>query len=116
MEPSIEFGCKFIGKNHRKIYVLFDELTKHKHYLIMIASIIVGGINTICYNEQLYNQDEYYNINLSKENLYFKKGEYLANFYIGSMVIYLHNSNNKIDTINNFSLKRQIMVGNKLHF
>ena len=117
MEPSIEFGCKFIGNNHRKIYVLLDKKTNKKSYLIMIASIIVGGIHTIFYNEEkeLINESEYYNIDLSSKHIMMNKGDFLSNFYIGSMVLYLYNIN---DRLNNkckmFSLKDEIKIGNNI--
>ena len=117
MEPSMEFGCKFIGKNHRKIYFLVDTTTDKKSYLIMIASIIVGGIHTIFFNEdtELLNENEYYNIDLASKNIMATKGDYLANFYIGSMVLYIHAID---DNLNNefkgFSLKHEIKMGNKM--
>jgi phosphatidylserine decarboxylase len=114
MEPSIEFGCKFIGKNHRKIYVLLDTKTNKISYLIMIASIIVGGIHTLFYNENTMDESEYYNMDISLKNIIVKKGDFLANFYIGSMVLYLYNI---VDTlkVKKFSLTREIKMGNDLH-
>jgi len=116
MEPSIEFGCKFIGNNHRKIYVFLDTKTNKKSYLVMIASIIVGGIHTIFYNEEneLINESEYYNIDLSSKNIMADKGDFLANFYIGSMVLYLHNiTDNLNNKFKDFSLNDEIKIGSK---
>lgn len=43
MKPN-EFECKFIGKNHRKIFILFDNLTKKIHYLIIKKNMIKMNI------------------------------------------------------------------------
>jgi phosphatidylserine decarboxylase len=115
MEPSIEFGCKFIGKNHRKIYVFLDTTTNKKCYLIMIASIIVGGIHTIFYNENKMDESEYYNIDLSSKNIMLNKGDFLANFYIGSMVLYLYSIDDTLYKTKNFSLKDEIKIGKNIH-
>jgi phosphatidylserine decarboxylase len=117
MEPAIEFGCKFIGNNHRKIYVLLHTKTNKISYLIMIASIIVGGIHTIFYNENSHsiNENEYYNIDLSRKNIIVNKGDFLANFYIGSMVIFLYDIDINLKyKIKNFSLKDEIKVSKNI--
>ena len=77
----------------------------------MIASIIVGGIHTIFYNEQSesINEHEYYNIDLSVKNIMVNKGDFLANFYIGSMVLLLYDIDENLKyKIKNFSLKDEI--------
>ena len=118
MEPAQEFGCKFIGKNYRKIFVLLDTKTNKKCYIIMIASIIVGGIHTIFYNEEneSINESEYYNIDLSSKDIIVKKGDFLSNFYIGSMVIYLCKIVDNLKyTAKKFSLTDEIKIGNNMN-
>jgi phosphatidylserine decarboxylase len=107
MEPQIEFGCKFLGENHRKIYKLLYDNTD-VCYLVMIASIIVGGINTIFYNEENV-QDNFYTIELANDNIYANKGDFLANFYIGSMVCMIYPSKKSI--VKPFSLTDRVQMG-----
>lgn len=113
MEPEIEFGCKFIGSNYRKIYTLLDEDMNELHYLVMIASIIVGGINTIFYEETL-NPADFYTIDLSDKNIKVKKGDYLANFYIGSMISHIYPSS--IKKTKPFSLDNVVRVGKTISY
>ena len=84
----------------------------------MIASIIVGGIHTIFYNEEneSINESEYYNIDLSSKDIIVKKGDFLSNFYIGSMVIYLCKIVDNLKyTAKKFSLTDEIKIGNNMN-
>lgn len=110
MEPSIEFGCKFLGSNYRKIYKL-KKNNGDVCYLIMIASIIVGGINTLFYDETL-PISEYHTTELN--NVFCKKGDFLANFYIGSMVCVLYPSTSKV--ITPFSLTKRVQMGRRINY
>jgi phosphatidylserine decarboxylase len=114
MEPEIEFGCKFLGSNYRKIYTMLNEMTNKVHYLVMIASIIVGGINTIFYDESGQDYSEYYKIDLTSENVRTSKGDPLANFYIGSMVCHIYPSD--INPEKPFSLDKIVRVGKEIEY
>ena len=115
MEPSIEFGAKFLGRNFRRAYVLQDSKTKKMHYLVMIASIIVGGIRNLFTNDDAsYCDSEFYNRDVSKLNLICEKGDYLARFEIGSMVVYLHNTEDSYEE-SPFSWERCVKVGQPLN-
>jgi len=113
MEPQIEVGCKFIGSNYRKVYVLQNTQTSQLSYIVMIASIIVGGINTIFYKED-GDYSKFYKLDLSNENVYAKKGDFLANFEVGSMICHIYHSNLPVNKP--FSMTDRVSVSKKIKY
>jgi hypothetical protein len=88
MENSIEFGCKFLGNNYRHVFQIVD-VNGNECFLIMIASIIAGTI--------------VHDINIPAN---IKKGDMIAHFDIGSMVIFI----SKHEMNSAFSLHKRVSV------
>jgi phosphatidylserine decarboxylase len=88
MENSIEFGCKFLGNNYRHVFQIIDS-NGNECFLIMIASIIAGTI--------------VHDINIPAS---IKKGDMIAHFDIGSMVIFI----SKHEMKSEFSLHKRVSV------